>query len=399
MHILEHVEELLVGWGSSSAMAGKLVPFVTFALILIIAYVADAICRKVLLRVVARFVKYTKVTWDDVLFDQKVMVRASRVVAPLIIYLLIPVAFADHLSGLLYFIQRVCLVYMLIAFLCFFNAFLKAGYEVYSGTEHSQKRPLKGLLQTLQVIVWFIGAIVLIGILIDRSPIALLAGLGASAAVLMLIFKDSITGLVSGVMLSGNDMLKVGDWIEVPKYGANGTVMEVALNTVKVRNWDNTIVTIPPYILVSDSFQNWRGMKESGGRRIKRSLNIDMNTVCFCTPPMLAKFRKMPLVKPYLEQVEKPTNIGVLRAYLLAYVKSLPATSAELPCMVRQLQPTEYGLPLEIYFYTTVKDWIPYEDIQSDLFDHLLAIVPEFGLKVFQVPAGTDLQRLKAVKE
>lgn len=242
---------------------------------------------------------------------------------------------------------------------------------MYSEKEQLRDRPLKGMLQTVQVILWFVGAIIVVSILIDRSPLSLLAGLGASAAILMLVFKDSIMGFVSGVQLSANDMLKVGDWIAMPKYGADGTVIEVTLNTVKVRNWDNTITTIPPYLLVSDSFQNWRGMRESGGRRVKRSINIDMNSVKFCTPEMLDKYRKIRLLKDYVEHTEtvieeynkehhidnsilvngrRQTNLGVFRAYLTAYLKSLPDVNQELVCMVRQLQPTDHGIPMELYF-------------------------------------------------
>ena len=244
----------------------------------------------------------------------------------------------------------------------------------------------------------------------------LLTGLGASAAILMLVFRDTILGFVSGIQLSANNMLKVGDWISMPKYGADGTVIEVTLNTVKVRNWDNTITTIPPYLLVSDSFQNWQGMRESGGRRVKRSINIDMSSVRFCTPEMLAKYRKIQLLKDYIDKTEKvvelynkehhidnsilvngrrQTNLGVFRAYLNSYLKSLPTINQELTCMVRQLQPTETGIPLELYFFSAIKDWVPYEEVQADVFDHVLAIIPEFGLRVFQNPSGEDLRELR----
>ena len=282
------------------------------------------------------------------------------------------------------FIRRICLIYIIITFLSFVNSFLKAVYSVYSEKEQFRDRPLKGMLQTMQVILWLVGGIVVVGELIGRDPLSLLAGLGASAAILMLVFKDSIMGFVSGVQLSANDMLKVGDWIEMPKYGANGTVIEVTLNTVKVRNWDNTITTIPPYLLVSDSFQNWRGMRESGGRRVKRSINIDMTSVRFCTPEMLAKYRNG----------RSQTNLGVFRAYLTAYLKSLPDVNQELTCMVRQLQPTDRGIPIELYFFCALKDWVPYEGVQADVFDHVLAIIPEFDLQVFQSPSGRDFQRV-----
>ena len=225
-------------------------------------------------------------------------------------------------------------------------------------------------------------------------------------------------GVVSGVQLSANDMLKVGDWIAVPKCGADGTVIEVTLNTVKVQNWDKTIVTIPPYLLVSDSFQNWRGMSESGGRRIKRSINIDMTSVRFCTPEMLEKYRKIQLLKDYIEETEqviseynaenkidnsilvngrRQTNLGVFRAYLMAYLKSMPRVNQEMTLMVRQLQPTDRGIPMELYFFSADTAWVATEDLQSDVFDHLLAIIPEFALRVFQSPTGADLQGVEKV--
>lgn len=415
MELLNNIDEILIGWGMNPQTAGWADQFIAFALVLVLAFAADFICRKVLLRAIARLVQKTKATWDDILFDRRVMVYLSHMVAPVVIYLLLPVAFAQTDSVTLNFIRRLCFIYIIFSFLFFINAFLKAAYTVYSAKESMRDRPLKGLLQTLQVSLWLIGIIVIVAELLGKSPYSLLAGLGASAAVLMLVFKDSIMGFVSGVQLSANDMLKVGDWITMPKYGADGTVIEVTLNTVKVRNWDNTITTIPPYLLVSDSFQNWRGMRESGGRRVKRSINIDMTSVRFCTPEMLEKYRKIQLLKEYIDRTEavveaynaengidnevlvngrRQTNLGVFRAYLTAYLKSLPVVNKELNCMVRHLQPTDHGLPIELYFFSTIKDWIPYEGVQADVFDHVLAIIPEFGLRVFQSPSGADLQRL-----
>lgn len=415
MELLNNIDEILIAWGMNPQTAGWADQFIAFALVLVLAFAADFICRKVLLRAIARLVQKTKATWDDILFDRRVMVYLSHMVAPVVIYLLLPVAFAQTDSVTLNFIRRLCFIYIIFSFLFFINAFLKAAYTVYSAKESMRDRPLKGLLQTLQVSLWLIGIIVIVAELLGKSPYSLLAGLGASAAVLMLVFKDSIMGFVSGVQLSANDMLKVGDWITMPKYGADGTVIEVTLNTVKVRNWDNTITTIPPYLLVSDSFQNWRGMRESGGRRVKRSINIDMTSVRFCTPEMLEKYRKIQLLKEYIDRTEavveaynaengidnevlvngrRQTNLGVFRAYLTAYLKSLPVVNKELNCMVRHLQPTDHGLPIELYFFSTIKDWIPYEGVQADVFDHVLAIIPEFGLRVFQSPSGADLQRL-----
>lgn len=415
MSIVQQINEGLQTLGFSQSLADQLDQFIAFLGVLLVAYLADSICRKVLLKVVSRLVKQTKATWDDIVFDRKVMVHLSRMVAPILIYILLPLAFSDAGSATLALIMRFCLIFIIIMFLSFISALLTAVYTVYSEKEQFRDRPLKGLLQTVQVILYFVGGIIVVSILIDRSPGVLLTGLGASAAVLMLVFKDSIMGFVSGVQLSANNMLKVGDWITMPKYGADGTVIEVTLNTVKVRNFDNTITTIPPYLLISDSFQNWQGMQESGGRRVKRSINIDMTSVRFCTPEMLEKYRKIQLLANYVDETEKvveeynkehdidnsvlvngrrQTNLGVFRAYLTNYLRSLPTVNQDMTCMVRQLQPTETGIPLELYFFSANKVWVAYEGIQADVFDHVLAIIPEFGLRVFQNPSGEDLRRI-----
>ena len=415
MSIVQQINEGLQALGFSQSLAAQLDQFIAFLGVLLVAYLADTVCRKILLKVVSRLVKQTKATWDDIVFDRKVMVHLSRMVAPILIYILLPLAFSDAESATLALILRFCLIFIIIMFLSFISALLTAVYTVYSEKEQFRDRPSKGLFQTVQVILYFVGGIIVVSILIDRSPGVLLTGLGASAAVLMLVFKDSIMGFVSGVQLSANNMLKVGDWITMPKYGADGDVIEVSLNTVKVRNFDKTITTIPPYLLVSDSFQNWRGMQESGGRRIKRSINIDMNSVRFCTPEMLAKYRKIQLLANYVEQTEqvikeyneehhidssiwvngrRQTNLGVFRAYLVRYLRSLPEVSKELVCMVRHLQPTDTGIPIELYCFSSNKVWVEYEGIQADIFDHVLAVIPEFGLSVFQNVSGADLKNI-----
>ena len=407
--VMQEVNRSLLSAGVNEEWADKIDNLIVLLFIIGIALLANVICRRIILRVVAKLVKQTKATWDDIVFDHKVMVHLSRMVAPILIYIAIPIAFPEHAdSGLLDFLRRLCMIYILAVFLRFVSSLFTAIYQVYSRKEQYRDKPLKGLLQTAQVILFFIGAIIIISILINQSPVVLLTGLGASAAVLMLVFKDSIMGFVSGIQLSANNMLKVGDWITMPKYGADGTVIEVTLNTVKVRNFDNTITTIPPYLLVSDSFQNWQGMQESGGRRVKRSINIDMSSVRFCTP-------EIQLLKDYVDRTEKvveeynkehnidnsvlvngrrQTNLGVFRAYLTNYLKSLPTVNQELTCMVRQLQPTETGIPLELYFFSANKVWVAYEGIQADVFDHVLAIIPEFDLQVFQNPSGADLRRI-----
>ena len=280
---------------------------------------------------------------------------------------------------------------------------------LYSEHEDYANKPVRVFFQVVAVLSYFAGAMLILSIIIGESFTTLFAGLGASMAILILVFKDTILGFVAGWQLSANDMLRKGDWITVPKYNADGNVEEMSLYSVKVRNFDNTITTIPPYILVSDSFQNWRGMQESGGRRVKRYVSIDIGTVKFCTPEMLERFRKIGYLTSYIDakQAEleqfnteneidstvlvngrRQTNIGVFRAYLQEYLNNHPEINHEMTCMVRQLQPTERGIPIELYFFTRIKDWVYYENVQSDIFDHLLAIVPQFELKIFQLTAG-----------
>ena len=386
MEILKKIDDLLIGWGISPSRADMLDQFIAFALILAVAFLADALCRKILLKVVAPLVKKTKATWDDIVFDRKVMVHLSRMVAPVIIYLFVPLAFVEVGSSAMDFIQRICLIYIIITFLSFVNSFLKAVYSVYSEKEQFRDRPLKGMLQTMQVILWLVGGIVVVGELIGRDPLSLLAGLGASAAILMLVFKDSILGFVAGIQLSANDMVRPGDWITLPSGAANGTVQEITLNTVKIQNFDNTISTVPPYTLVSSPFQNWRGMKDSGGRRVMKNITLDLTTLQFCTPEMLDRYRKeIPLMADYQpEEGVVPTNSQVYRVYIERYLCSLPVVNQDLDLIISQKEATMYGVPIQVYFFSRNKVWKEYERIQSDIFDHMLAMVPKFDLKVYQ---------------
>ena len=386
MEILKKIDDLLIGWGISPSRADMFDQFIAFALILAVAFLADALCRKILLKVVAQLVKKTKATWDDIVFDRKVMVHLSRMVAPVIIYLFVPLAFVEVGSSAMDFIRRICLIYIIITFLSFVNSFLKAVYSVYSEREQFRDRPLKGMLQTMQVILWLVGGIVVVGELIGRDPLSLLAGLGASAAILMLVFKDSILGFVAGIQLSANDMVRPGDWITLPSGAANGTVQEITLNTVKIQNFDNTISTVPPYTLVSSPFQNWRGMKDSGGRRVMKNITLDLTTLQFCTPEMLDRYRKeIPLMADYQpEEGVVPTNSQVYRVYIERYLCSLPVVNQDLDLIISQKEATMYGVPIQVYFFSRNKVWKEYERIQSDIFDHLLAMVPKFDLKVYQ---------------
>ena len=280
---------------------------------------------------------------------------------------------------------RIDTVYLTIVGVMICNSLLMIFLDYYSHTDKSRNRPLKALAQAIQVIMVFVGGVICVAVLIDKSPQALLTGLGASAAVLMLVFKDSILGFVAGVQLSQNNMVRLGDWVQMPDASANGTVEEITLNTVKVRNWDNTITTIPPYTLVSTPFKNWRGMQESGGRRVDKMLYLDMRTLEVCTPDMLNDIRKnIPLMKDY-KASDMPTNSQLYRVYIERYLRSHPVVAKDLDLIIAQRQPGQFGLPIEVYFFLTDKVWNEYETIQSDIFDHLIAMASEFGLRMYQL--------------
>jgi miniconductance mechanosensitive channel len=261
--------------------------------------------------------------------------------------------------------------------------------------EKLKTRSMKGFYQMLKLIVISIGTIFVISELINKDPYMILTGLGAGTAILMLVFQDTIKGLVAGVQLTANDMLRPGDWITMPKYGADGDVIEVTLTTVKVRNWDKTITTVPPYALVNDSFQNWRGMFDIGGRRVKRSINIDMHTVRFCTAEELAYFKQQPWMEGFEETGQEEVNLYIFRHYVMYYLTHHPKVNQEMIMLVRQLQPTAQGMPIELYFFSANTAWVRYEHLQAEVFDHVLAMLHQFDLKVFQSPTGLDLQSLK----
>lgn len=361
------------------------------ALILLISYIITKLFRHLVIPAVHKITSRTKATWDDYLFNERMMTSFCRMIPPIMFYLLLPFVF-NNIPQVLDILLKGCLIYLVITTLMLVNSFLNSLYEISNEHETLRNRPLKGIYQMINLVAIGIGIILIISILIDQNAATILAGLGASAAVLMLIFKDSILGLVAGVQLSANDMLRPGDWITMPKYGADGDVLEVSLTTVKVRNFDKTITTIPPYALVSDSFQNWRGMRETGGRRIKRSIFIDMTTVHFCSE----REKEMFASRGWIDEAQaKPeaqvVNLYVFCNYLQNYLKEHPRTHKELMIMVRQMQPTSEGLPLEIYCFSNTTVWLEYEQIQGEIFDHILAVIPEFGLRIFQRPSGNDL--------
>ena len=366
--------------------------------ILLIAYVLDMICRKVVMPTVRKVTAKTQATWDDYLLSDEVMGNVCHLIPPIVVYALIPFALSDA-PTLLNFVLKICWVYITVVSMRLICSFLTSLYTISSEHEKLKNHSMKGFYQMLKLIVICIGAIIIVSTLIDKDPIAILTGLGAGTAILMLVFQDTIKGLVAGIQLTANDMVRPGDWITMPKYGADGDVMEVSLTTVKVRNWDKTITTVPPYALVNDSFQNWRGMFDIGGRRVKRSINIDMHTVRFCTEEELAYFKQQPWMEGFEETGKEEVNLYIFRHYLDYYLRHHPKVNQDMIMLVRQLQPTAQGMPIELYFFSANTMWVKYEGLQAEVFDHVLAVVHRFGLKVFQSPTGLDLQSLKGFSE
>ena len=372
---------------------------------------------KIVFGIVASVVKKTTATWDDELLNSSLFKWLSLLIPAVIILNAAPHAIITHHDGVPIFsgfIQITAKVSIIILSFLAVNSLLNILERIYSRFEVSKELPIKSFFQVIKIILVLAAIIFIISTLIGKSPVLIFSGLGAMTAIIMLIFKDSILGLVAGIQLSANRMVARGDWIEMPKFGADGEVLEVALTTVKIRNWDKTITTIPTYALISDSFKNWRGMSNSGVRRIKRSVNLDMSTVAFLDEQSLASLSKISLLKDYLSNKEKEiqtwntqnadpanplnarslTNIGTFRAYMREYLKSHPKIAQDETLLVRQLQPSENGIPIELYIFTTDNRWAYFEDIQSDIFDHLLSVLPEFGLRAFQAPSDSALRAL-----
>ena len=395
---METINDTITMWlqqlGVQPESMGAVHRIVAVAGILLLAYVAHWLCRKVVVTTVKKLTSKTQNKWDDYLFNDRVLNDFCHMVPPIVITALIPFAFPSEPMTLA-FVLKICWIYITIVVVRLICTFLTSLYTISSEHEKLKERSMKGFYQMMKLIVICVSTIIIISTLIDKDPVKILTGLGASAAILTLVFKDTIMGLVAGVQLTANDMLRPGDWITMPKYGADGSVLEVTLTTVKVQNWDKTISTIPPYALVNDSIQNWRGMRESGGRRVKRSINIDMHTVRFCTPEELETFRKEEWMQGFEATGKEEVNLYVFRHYLEHYLRTHPKVNQNLTLMIRQLQPTAEGMPIELYFFSDGTEWIPYERLQAEVFDHLLATVHQFGLKVFQSPTGLDLRYLK----
>lgn len=411
---MEWLTDWLIGLGVEETSTMYLKLLILLFILFILSYVTNLIVKRILIRSIRLVIKKTKTVWDDALVENKVFITLSHIAPAIVIYLTTPYIFEDF-SGAIPYILRLVNAYISTVLIIVIINFLNTLKYYFENTKLFKDNPLDSYFQLVKIAIYIIGGIIILSFLLNKSPLYFFSALGAMTIVLLLIFKDTIMGFVASIQLSANDMIQIGDWVSMPKYGADGDVIEMNLTTIKVQNWDKTITTIPTYAFISESFKNWRGMSESGGRRIKRSLNIKISSIKFCTLEMLERFKKFQLIKDYIEEksnkIEKYnkenkidktylingrhlTNIGIFRVYAEAYVKNNPDINLNMTCMIRQLLPTEKGLPIEIYTFSNRQEWVTYEGIMSDMFDHLIAAVPEFELEVFQNPTGTDFRRL-----
>lgn len=393
-------------------------PLTLVALLLAVglaSWLLFVVARPLVLRIVRRIVKSSSTSVDDFLLGHGVFRWLTHVLPALLIYSVTPGLFAS-VPLLARALKAISLLYLLLAAYMVVDSLLNAIHAHFRRTRLAERINLGALVQVIKLVAALVVFILATAVVIGKSPMVLLGGLGVFASVLMLVFKDVILGFVAGIQLSTNRLLSPGDWLEMPSHHADGDVMEIGLTTVKVRNWDKTVTTIPTYALISQPFKNWRGMQESGGRRIKRSLSIDTNSIRLCTPEMMERFRKIEHIAGYLRDREKEiaewnaergieedaprvngrrlTNIGTFRAYVEAYLRHHPRINQDMTLLVRQLAPEGRGLPIEVYCFSADKAWANYETIQADIFDHLHAVAPEFGLRVFQEPTGLDLREL-----
>jgi len=411
------LKEWLLKLGMSEYFATLTKSSIIVLIIILLSFLSYLITNKILFKIISRLVKRTKYTWDDIIFQQKVLKRVSQIVPAIIIYYFAKTGLIDFPKAASV-VQSAAYIYMIFVGMLIIDAFLNSLHDAYQTLSISKERPIKGYIQSIKIIIYAFGIIFILSVILGKSPGALFASLGAIAAILILVFKDTILGFVSGIQLSANQMVKPGDWITMPSKNADGTVLEITLNTVKVQNFDKTIVTIPTYALISESFQNWKGMEESGGRRIARSIFIDLKSVKFCDHEMLEKFKKIKQIQNYI--IEKQididqhnskleiddndkvsrrnlTNIGVFRKYMEIFLNNHPKIYGKDPnytLIVRHLQPTENGLPIQVYAFSKDQDWGMYEQVQADIFDHIFAVVPEFELRVFQNPTGDDFKKI-----
>ncbi|MDN5314790.1 MAG: miniconductance mechanosensitive channel [Clostridiales bacterium] len=409
-HEIISVFEQFIGQYFGKTTTSFLAGLSLMIIVILISLIAYLLTKHIVLRILTHYIENNRYDWDAYLLKHKVLHRLSHLLPVLIIYNSAPL-----FGSLQAIIERLGSIYLIVLIVSVINALLNAIDDIYNRHEVARQKPIKGYLQGLKIFIFVIAGIVILSRLLGQSPLILLSGIGAMTAVIMLIFQDSILGLVAGIQLAANDMVRIGDWIEMPKYNADGDVIEITLTTVKVENFDKTITTVPPHALVKDSFRNWRGMQETGGRRIMRSIYIDTSSICFCTDEMINSFMEIDILKEYVNSKQSEienyntthkinnsspvngrhmTNVGTFRAYIIEYIRSHTRIRQDMIQMVRQLPPKEYGLPIELYMFTKTTDWSEYETIQADIFDHILAVAPLFGLRLFQNPSGYDLRQL-----
>ena len=408
--LIEHWSQLVLGVGAQFELAGRIVGIILLIILYPILY---SVSRRLIYATFDRLLAWIiKENLD--LNEHRLAKRLTLFFFACISYAALPFILIGY-NTVIQLARNINMVCLILVGTLVISSFLDLFLTIYGSSKTSHDIPLKATVQVIKIVVYFVCGIFIVSLILNKTPLYLLSGLSALGAVLLLVFRDSILGFVVGIQLIANRMVAKGDWIEMPKYDADGDVIEIALTTVKVQNWDKTIATIPTYALIGESFKNWRGMKESGGRRIKRTINIDVSTIKFCNEEMLKRFSEIQYIANYI-QIKKEelstyndenevdstslangrrlTNVGTFRAYTVAYLRNHPMISQEMTFLVRHLAPAGYGLPIEIYVFSKDTIWANYEGIQADIFDHLLAVVPEFDLKVFQNPSGSDFHRL-----
>ena len=386
---------------------------VTF-LILVLAWLMNHLAKGFMLRFLRFCIKNSKTQWDDKLVQRNLFHRLSHLAPIIVISFFLPQIWVGHPTAV-GLVDAFSQIYIMLVVLLVLQALLDAFHDVYRTFEWSKQVPIYSFIQAIKLIVYMVGGVFIVAKLMGKDPSVIFGSLGALTAVLMLVFKDSILGFAAGIHLTTNKMLSLGDWLEMPKYGADGDVIEIGLTTVKVQNFDKTITTIPTYTLISDAFKNWRGMSESSGRRIKRSILIDLHSIRFCDEALLESLASIQAISGYIREKQKEvqafnqqlvtggsdhpangrrlTNIGTFRAYLVAFLRQHPLINQEMTLLVRQLEPTPRGLPLQIYVFSSDKRWVEYEGIVSDLFDHILSVMKEFDLRAYQEPSGLDFRQ------
>ncbi|MEM1245392.1 MAG: mechanosensitive ion channel family protein [Acidobacteriota bacterium] len=392
-------------WMSRLALAG---------LVLLLAFVANWLAKRVIVRGLRALARRTTSDWDDALVRHRVFERLSQLAPALVVFAAAPVLFPAESEQIFEnLLARLANLWMVLVSASAAGAFIEAVGAILRGSPATRDKPIRSYVQVAKILLWLAASIIAVATLMDKNPWSLLGGLGAMTAILLLVFRDSILGFVASVQIASYDLARVGDWIEVPAYGADGDVLEISLHTIKVQNWDKTIVSVPTVALMSSGFKNWRGMSESGGRRIKRALILDMNSARFLQPNDVERLKAIQILRDYIEQREQEvaawnsergiettspangrrlTNLGTFRAYVEGFLQANFPVHPELTFLVRQLAPTADGLPLEIYFFSSEQRWAQYEGIIADIFDHLLAVLPEFDLRVFQRPSGADFR-------